>query len=70
MASFWRRIVYSWIDIMSAKREKERRRKRKLEARRFAAYLDTMETNIWIEHKRANPHVECNADFQAKIPVS
>jgi len=52
---------------MSGRQEKERRRKRKLEANKFSDYLDTMEVKNWLAHKQNNPHVKCNSEFQEKI---
>ena len=52
---------------MSGKREKAKRRQKKIQATRFARELDNMEAKLWKKHKQANPHIKCNAEFQAKV---
>jgi len=52
---------------MSGRRQKDRRRKRKTEAKKFSDSLDAMEVRIWLAYKRNNPHAVCNSEFQEKI---
>ena len=52
---------------MSSKIDKARRKQRKIKATRFANNLDKREAELWINHKRINPYVKCNADFQTKV---
>ena len=53
---------------MSVKKEKAKRKaKQKKDARKFARELDSTQIKIWLKYKQANPHVKCNAEFQAKV---
>ena len=52
---------------MSDRREKERRCKRKLKAKKFSKELDAMEARLWLAYKSFNPHIQCNQEFQTKL---
>ena len=52
---------------MSGKAEKAKRRQKKIQVTRFANELDKREVERWNAHKKTNPFVKCNADFQTKV---